>query len=88
MFSDSRGALMRRHKFKVSTLQKKCKKEKPSENIELTGKPFEASAQKKEQKKILDLAQINQLNARVLKAINYHFSCHQYDLYCKTSKTI
>ena len=49
MFSDSRGALMRRHKFKVSTLHKKCKKERPSENIELTGKPFEAAAQKKEQ---------------------------------------
>ena len=45
MVSDSCGALMRRHKLKVSSLHYECKKERPSENMDLTGKPFEASDQ-------------------------------------------
>ena len=52
MVSDSRRALMRRYKFKVSSLQKKGKKERPSENMDLTGKQFEASDQKITEKRI------------------------------------
>ena len=50
MISDSSGALMCRQVLKVSTLHKKCKIERPSENMDLTGKLFEASDRRKEQK--------------------------------------
>ena len=48
--------------------------------MDLTGKPFEAPDRKKIRKKILNLTQIKQLNARILKATNFHFPCKQYDL--------
>ena len=57
MVSDSRGALMRSHKLKVSTLLQNCKNEGTSKNMELKGKPFEASNRKNNRKKILDLAE-------------------------------
>ena len=38
--------------------------------MDLTGKPFDVSAQKTNRKKILDFAQKIHSNARVLKAIN------------------
>ena len=48
--------------------------------MDLTGKPFEAPDRKKIRKKIVDIAQRKELNARILKATNYHFRCKQYDL--------
>ena len=47
--------------------------------MDLTGKTFETADRKKIRKKILDITQKEQLNARILKATNYHFPCKQYD---------
>ena len=55
--------------------------------MDLTGKPFEASARKKNRKKISNLPQENQLNARVLKAAGNKLTFPLQTVRIKVNKT-